>query len=156
MLPPEEERDVIAKYRYKSVGEAVEGRPTLSIRPAQTVLDAAVMMKEGRVGSLLVVEDEQLRGILTERDVMNRVVAARLAPDQTPVHDVMTESPMTIEADRPVVEALGIMLERGFRHLPVMHAGSVIGVVSIRDIPPQYWVMLDNWATAKRGVAIPE
>lgn len=138
-----------AKFRYRSIGDLIEGRSSFNIEPEETVFQAAALMKEQRVGSLLVVKDSELRGIITERDVMNRVVASRLDPATTLVRDVMTESPHTIGAEKSLVEALGVMINGHFRHLPVMRDGSVVGVISIRDIPPQYWVMLDNWVAAQ-------
>ena len=99
-----------------------------------TVRTAAHMMKEYRIGALMVVEDDgRLLGIFTERDALFRVLAGGLDPDRTTVGEVMTADPTTISPDRPVVHALHLMHDGGFRHLPVAEQGRPVGMVSIRD-----------------------
>lgn len=94
---------------------------------------AAMMMKEYRVGALMVVEGEKLVGIFTERDALFRVLACGLDPDRTSVGEVMTVRPTTVSPDRPVVHALHLMHDGGFRHMPVTEDGRAVGMVSIRD-----------------------
>ena len=84
---------------------------------------------------MLVVEGERLVGIFTERDALWRVAAAPLDPATTPVSAVMTRDPDTLPAEAPVADALRLMDECGFWHLPVTSGGEVVGVVSIRDLP---------------------
>ncbi|MBK8210566.1 MAG: CBS domain-containing protein [Rhodospirillales bacterium] len=82
-----------------------------------------------------VVEGRHLIGIFTERDVLTRVIALGRDVDRTRLEEVMTRRPETVSVECPMLEALEVMLEGGFRHLPVMADGAVIGVISIRDIP---------------------
>ena len=98
-----------------------------------TVAEAARLMKEQRVGALLVLEGERLAGIFTERDALFRVVAEGRDPGATHLRDVMTLNPRTIGPDRPFGHALHLMHEGGFRHVPVVDGGRALGVVSARD-----------------------
>jgi CBS domain-containing protein len=107
---------------------------TLVTAPADaTVADAARLMQRHRVGALLVVEGKRLTGIFTERDALFRVIAEGRDPQATLVRDVMTSDPQTIAPDRPFGHALHLMLEGGFRHVPVIENGQPVGVVSARD-----------------------
>ena len=101
--------------------------------PATLVSEAAQRMRARNVGAILVLEGDRLVGICTERDIVFRVVAAGLAPDATPIGDVMTSDPITIDADKPFGAALAVMHREGFRHLPVVSDGKAIGVVSARS-----------------------
>jgi len=103
------------------------------VSATSSVRTAAHMMREYRIGALMVVEGERLIGIFTERDALFRVLAGGLDPDRTSVGDVMTADPTTVSADRPILHALHLMHEGGFRHLPVTDAGVPVGMVSIRD-----------------------
>jgi CBS domain-containing protein len=91
------------------------------------------------VGSVLIVEPPgRLLGILTERDLMTRVLAKAKNPQTTTVSDVMTAHPICVGPTLPVSEAVLIMIERGFRHLPVMgEGGRLLGVFSVRDALPR-------------------
>ncbi len=111
----------------------VRNQQIYTVPTTATVRTAAHMMKEYRIGALMVVEGERLLGIFTERDALFRVMAGGLDPDRTLVGAVMTADPTTISADRPVVHALHLMHEGGFRHLPVVERGVPVGMVSIRD-----------------------
>ena len=111
------------------------GPDLVSARPDETVRDAAERMAEQGCGSILVVEDERLLGIFTERDLLVRVAAAGLELTTTRLRDVMTADPETIGAEEPVREAVRRMDEGALRHLVVVSGGRVLGVVSTRDIP---------------------
>lgn len=97
------------------------------------VSEAASLMATKNVGAIMVVEDERLVGIFTERDVVFRVVARGLDPRTTTLTEVMTTAPHTIEPDKPFGYALRIMQENGFRHLPVIEDGKPVGIVSSRS-----------------------
>lgn len=102
--------------------------------PAQTtVSEAARLMKERRVGAVLVVEDGKLVGVFTERDAVFRVIAEGRDPQTTELSVVMTPNPRTIHPDQPFAHALHMMHEGGFRHVPVVEEGQPIGMVSTRD-----------------------
>jgi len=98
-----------------------------------TVAEAARLMKEQRVGALLVLDHDRLTGIFTERDALFRVLAEGRDPGATRLRDVMTLNPRTLGPDRPFGHALHLMHEGGFRHVPVVDGGRPVGVVSARD-----------------------
>ena len=119
-------------------------REIVSIESQATMTDAAKQMAGRQVGAALVFEDEGLLGIVTERDVLRAVADGRV---DTPVADCMTRHPETIEPADPTSHAATLMIHGGFRHLPVVEAGKVVGIISIRDLMR---VVLDD--TAPRGV----
>jgi CBS domain-containing protein len=105
----------------------------LALPRTASVREAARCMCERQVGAVLVTDDGALEGIFTERDLMHRVVAAGRDPDRTPLAEVMTPDPDTVAADDYAIDALSLMSERGYRHLPVLHDGRLVGIVSRRD-----------------------
>ena len=119
----------------RPVRECIKRDEPLRGRAEDTVHDAAKRMAEACCSSILVCDGEKLAGIFTERDLLVRVVAVGLEPSKTKLGDVMTADPDTVEASTPVVEAIRRMDEFGYRHVPVMERGRVIGVVSWRDLP---------------------
>ena len=98
-----------------------------------TVTEAARRMKERRVGALLVMREDRLAGIFTERHALFRVIAEGRDPATTRLVEVMSANPRTISPDRPFGHALHMMHEGGFRHVPVVEEGKPVGVVSARD-----------------------
>jgi len=122
----------------RPVRSILRGEPAevVSAGPEESVRDAARRMAENRCGSVLVMEDQRMLGIFTERDLLVRVVVAGRDPGLTRVDEVMTASGVeTIDADEPVGEAIRKMDEGSFRHLPVTDGSRIVGVLSIRDIP---------------------
>jgi CBS domain-containing protein len=114
---------------------SVKGTHILSISPRATVFDAAVLMNEHKIGSLVVIEDSRLQGIITERDIMQKLVGKRLDPCDTAVRDVMTTEVICCRPHTTVDEARSVMKNRRIRHLPVVdEAGHLGGVVSIGDL----------------------
>lgn len=105
-----------------------------TIAPDASVLEAARQMNEKHIGSLLVTEGPRLLGIFTERDVLNRVVAAQLEPGKTTVREVMTAPVVVCEPGATRAECRGLMTSRRVRHLPVIDRGQIVGVVSIGDL----------------------
>lgn len=105
----------------------------LMAKPAAFVSVVARRMARRNVGAMIVMEDGRLVGIFTERDMVCRVVAAGLDPRTTHLADVMTRDPITIGPSRPFGYALAIMHREGFRHLPVVEDGKVVGIVSARN-----------------------
>jgi CBS domain-containing protein len=117
----------------QSVRNIMEQRKLLTAPPQTTVLQAAALMAKKHVGAVLVVEDERLIGIFTERDAVFRVIARRLDPATTALADVMTPDPKTIAPDRTFGYAMLLMHENHFRHLPVVEDGKPVGIVSSRN-----------------------
>ncbi|MCB1906201.1 MAG: CBS domain-containing protein [Rhodocyclaceae bacterium] len=118
---------------HRSISEIIDGQSVTTAKPSDTVLAAAERMKERNIGALLVVEGDQLVGIFTERDALYRVLAAGADPAVTKLSEVMTPNPQTITADKPFRNALHLMYENGYRHVPVVDGGTPIGVISARD-----------------------
>jgi CBS domain-containing protein len=116
------------------VPDLVSNQTLASLPPSATVRDAARVMTERHIGAVLVAVDGRLQGIFTERDVLARVVAAGLDPDDTVLGGVMTPNPDTIAPNDTALEALRKMSERGYRHLPVIDSDRLVGIVSIRDL----------------------
>ncbi len=118
----------------KIVPDVVHEQQLLQMPSTASVRAAACEMRERRVGAVLITAGDSLEGIFTERDMVSRVVAAGRDPDQTPLGEVMTRTPDTIRADASALDALRMMQDGGYRHLPVMDAhGRLIGIVSRRD-----------------------
>jgi CBS domain-containing protein len=114
------------------LGSLVGGSATV-IGPEATVAEAAEALMAESVGSLAVVEGRRLVGIITERDVV-RAVSEGADPEEESVADWMSEAPDTFAPDVEVSEAASWLLEMGYRHMPVMQDGELLGIVSIRDI----------------------
>jgi CBS domain-containing protein len=117
-----------------SLREIVKNRKVYSIDAAGTVLEAARFMMEHNIGALPVVRNGELAGIFSERDIMNRVVAAGRTPGHTAVSEVMTANPRSVNLDESIDECLFIMHEFGFRHLCIVEGKELRGLVSLRDI----------------------
>ncbi len=115
-----------------SVGD-VMSRGLVQVDPTTTVAEAATVMAQRRVGSVLVMDGQRLAGIFTERDMVRAISQSADAPTDEIAH-YMTRHPATIEAAAETDEALDRMVEGGYRHLPVLEGEAVIGMVSMRDI----------------------
>jgi CBS domain-containing protein len=115
------------------VRSVMQRRKVLKAPPETLVSKAARLMADKNVGAVMVVEDERLVGIFTERDIVFRVVAQGLDARTTCLADVMTPAPDTVDPDKSFGYALLIMHERGFRHLPVIQNSKLVGIVSSRS-----------------------
>jgi len=118
----------------KTIGHLVSGREVYHIAEEQSVRDAARYMTERRVGAVAVLAGDRLAGILSERDIMGRVVARGLDLDQTRVGDVMTRDLVVARANDSHEDGLRRMKQAGCRHLPVVEADRLVGMVSQRDL----------------------
>lgn len=118
----------------KTLRELIKDRRLYSVESNRSVLEAARYMMEHNVGALPVLRDGALAGILSERDIMNRVVAVGRTPGTTEVSEVMTANPRAVAADESIEECLFIMREFGFRHLPIVEGKELRGLVSLRDV----------------------
>jgi CBS domain-containing protein len=118
-------RDILAR----------KGSHVQSIGPDATVLDAALLMNDHKIGSLVVTHGGRLVGIITERDLMVRIVALRRDPAATAVRDVMTSELLCGRIDTSLDEARGVMMNRRIRHLPIVDEDDhLLGLVSIGDL----------------------
>jgi CBS domain-containing protein len=120
-------------------------RDLLTVAPGDRLREVAQRMCDRDVGAVLVMESDSLVGILTERDVLRAVAAG--VQDDTTVADHMTRDPETMSPDDTTQHAAVLMIHGGFRHMPLVEADKVVGVLSIRDLMK---VVLDN--AAPRGV----
>src|SRR5580704_299246 len=118
--------------------DLVKDRKVLTTDAGSTVLEAARFMMEHRIGAVPVLRDGELVGIFSERDIMNRVVAAGRAPGTTKVSEVMTSNPKAVGMDETVENCLFMMREFGFRHVLITEGNNVKGLVSLRDILLRY------------------
>jgi CBS domain-containing protein len=104
-----------------------------AIEPATTVAEAATVMGERRIGSALVMDADRLVGIFTERDIV-RALGEHFDAAGHPVAEWMTPDPVTVSPSTPAEDALKLMLDGNFRHLPVEDGGRISGIVSMRDL----------------------
>ncbi|TCO80261.1 CBS domain protein [Plasticicumulans lactativorans] len=111
----------------------VEQQKIVTASPQITVSEAARLMKQNRVGAVMITEAGCLIGIFTERDALFRVLAEGRDGQATVLAEVMTPNPHTIGPDKPLGHALHMMYESGFRHVPVVEDGRPLGMVSARD-----------------------
>jgi len=117
----------------RPVRSIIEDQKPVTAGAEITVAAAARLMKQHRVGAILVLAEGRLAGIFTERDALFRVIAEGRDPAATRIGEVMTVNPRTITPDRPFGHALHLMHEGGFRHVPVVDGGRPLGMVSARD-----------------------
>ena len=107
-------------------------RSLLTVTSEATIGEAAARMAERGVGAVVVLEGDAIAAILTERDVMRAVAAGK--DGRAPASEWMTRHPDTIEPDDTTDHAASLMIHGGFRHLPVVEEGKLVGIVSIRDL----------------------
>jgi CBS domain-containing protein len=119
-----------------------EHEPIHSVRPATPVAECVRRMTTEKIGALVVMEGESLIGIFTERDALNKVLAAGLDPVRTKVSEVMTKDPYCIPPTTTVGEAMELVTKRRFRHLPIVENGKVLAVVSSGDLT--HWLVKDQ------------
>jgi CBS domain-containing protein len=124
--------DLARNLKVESVSR-LRPTPAWHVRPEQTVTDAVALMRDKQVGCVLVCVDRNIVGIFTERDLMRRV----LAPGRdlaTPVAECMTPDPVAVDPMDPIGVAIRRMIEGGYRHLPVVHDGRPLGILSVKRI----------------------
>ena len=118
----------------KSALAQKSGAVVIYVRSDDMVVEALCQMRENRIRSVLVIDDGVLVGIVTQGDCAIKVLLPGLDAKHTPVSQVMTAKPQTIKPEDRLEGCMAMMAERGFRHLPVLDAGKVVGVISIGDV----------------------
>ena len=120
----------------QQVGNLLDDKGTeiFSIAPEATVAEAVDLMADKGIGSLLVMQDGELRGIVTERDYARKVVAGGLSSESARVRDIMTVDVFTTVVDQNIDECMMLMTEKRIRHLPVVDGDRVLGIISIGDL----------------------
>jgi CBS domain-containing protein len=117
-------------------------RPVNFVNPDTTVIDSVRLMNEQNIGAVLVMDNDKLEGIFTERDALTKVLAEGVDPVNTKISEVMTTEPIFVDPSTTVEEAIGIVNERRIRHLPVLHNGKLVGIVSSGDLT--HWLVRDR------------
>jgi CBS domain-containing protein len=111
-----------------------KGNTVWSVEPGDTVLHALGVMAEHEIGAVIVLNGEQIVGILTERDYARKVVLAGRSSKASPVADVMTKSVICVAPERTIDECLALMTDKRVRHLPVVDQKQLVGMASIGDL----------------------
>jgi len=120
----------------RTVRQLLDGKPAEvhSIAPDAPVIDALRLMAERHIGAVVVCQERQLAGILSERDYARKVALQGRSSSDTPVRDIMTADVLTVTPATTVPQCMQIMTDHRIRHLPVIEAGDVVGIVSIGDL----------------------
>jgi CBS domain-containing protein len=127
-----------------------EGKAIHSVGPDTPVTECARLMTAGNVGALIVMDDERLIGIFTERDALNKVLAGGLDPGNTKVAEVMTKDPYCIRPTTTVGDAMKLITKQRFRHLPIVDNGNVLAVVSSGELTD--WLVQDQMVEVRELV----
>jgi CBS domain-containing protein len=133
----------------KSIEQIIAQRTLPSITPTASVREACLRLTELNVGALVVLADEKLVGVISERDVIRKCICQSRPTSDTSVSEIMTPDPVTIGITEGLPAALAFMSKGGFRHLPVLDNGKAVGLLSIRDIPTEYHLMFERFLEAK-------
>ncbi len=128
-----------------SIHDLLDRRALVSVSPTDRVSYACQKLAEQNIGAVVVVDANKLVGVLSERDVVSRCMVPGRDAAATEVSQIMTPDPRTILPTGSLAEAQALMLDGGFRHLPVVdRAGEPLGMLSLRDIPSEYLAMADR------------
>ncbi len=111
-----------------------KGSNVYSVTENITVYEALKIMGEKNVGALLVMEDERLKGIISERDYARKIVLKGKSSQETTVKEIMTEEVISVLPDDSIEKCMELMSGRKIRHLPVMKDGKILGIISITDV----------------------
>jgi CBS domain-containing protein len=135
-MRPQDRRQAALRDVYK-VGEAVH-----AVRPDTTIAECVRLMTASRIGALIVIDGQAVKGIFTERDALNRVLAAGLDPVAVKVSEVMTRDPTLVPPGTTVGAAMALITKRRFRHLPIVENGKLLAIVSSGDLTR--WLVKDQ------------
>lgn len=116
-----------------------KGSDVYNIPPSTTGFECARTLNDKHIGALLVMEKDKILGIISERDLIRKLVCLQGDPQKVPVSQLMTANPLTVLPTTTVQEAMKIITEKRFRHLPVVEDGKLLGIISIGDLTR--WVM---------------
>jgi CBS domain-containing protein len=127
------------------VSQLLNGRPLAKVETGATAREACRVMCELDVTAVVVVEHDELVGVLSERDIVRRLVCPAIDPATTTVETIMTPLPQAMDANGDLAEAIEIMRTGRFHHVPVLDNGDVIGLLSADDIPEEYRMLLERF-----------
>jgi CBS domain-containing protein len=114
--------------------EQLMTRHLINIEAGTSAIEAAKLMKHHKIGSVFVKQKERIVGIITEPDIIRKVVGAERVPYYIPVEEIMSSPIIGIDSKRPITEAADLMEQHGTRHLAVLKHGAIVGVLSVRDL----------------------
>ena len=117
-------RDMIRKKGYE----------VFTIAPEATVFEALNLMAEHNIGALLVMTEDDIKGIVSERDCIRKVDVMGRDAKNTKISEIMTSDVITVDADQPLEDCMGLMIDKNIRHLPVCEGKKLLGVLSVRDV----------------------
>lgn len=109
-------------------------RKVVTVESGTSVVDTAKLMSDRKIGSVLVEQNGEIVGIVTESDIVRKVVGVDLGPYFVPVEDIMSAPVVGIDQRRPITDAADLMERHGTRHLAVEQSGTIVGVLSVRDL----------------------
>lgn len=142
----------------KTVKQMLGHKPTKNwcVSSVDTVFKAAKLMAEKDIGALLVMENGNLVGIISERDIARKSVVSEKPAQQMLIREIMTTSVISVSPDKTIEECMELMTEKGIRHLPVLFDDRLVGIISIRDIvkevlrEKEFWIkQLENYITGR-------
>ena len=113
---------------------AIKGASVWSVKPDHTVIEALRILSEKNIGALMVVENEKLVGVMSERDFTRDVVLSDKHINETRVIEIMSDNVVSVSPDDTLDQCMGLMIDRGFRHLPVLDSDKLAGVISMPDL----------------------
>ncbi len=113
---------------------ALKGDAVWSVSPEETVFDALVALSERNIGALMVVENDALVGVVSERDITRNALLKNWSPQKTTVAEIMSDEIVTVTPDQTLEACMAVMIERRFRHLPVVEQSRIAGVLSMPDL----------------------
>ena len=111
-----------------------KGTEVFTIAPEATVLDALKLMAKHNIGAVLVLADDKIEGILSERDCVRKVELVDRDVKDTRVSDIMTSDVVTVDCGQPLEECMALMIDKNIRHLPVYDDKELLGILSVRDV----------------------
>ncbi|HEU4744890.1 MAG TPA: CBS domain-containing protein, partial [Anaerolineales bacterium] len=117
-------RDMIRKKGYE----------VFTSTPEATVFEALNLMAEHNIGALLVMTGDEIKGIVSERDCIRKVDVMGRNTKDTPISQIMTSDVITVDADQPLEDCMGLMIDKNIRHLPVCEGKNLLGLLSVRDV----------------------
>jgi CBS domain-containing protein len=121
----------------KSAAQVLKSKPRQGVEtvaPSTSVFDAVKLMADKNIGALLVLEEQKIVGIVTERDYARKIVLMGRSSKETPVRDIMSSPVMYVRPDQTNEECMALMTDNRMRHLPVVDQGRLLGLISIGDL----------------------
>lgn len=118
----------------QTIATVITGRQLYTISSGATAREAAQYLEGKEVGAVAVVDSGKLKGILSERDLVQRIIATGADPSAVKVAEIMTANPVTMQATKTLFDALAEFRTRSFRHLPVVDGDELVGMLSVRDL----------------------